>query len=79
MAVEADPLQVPLVTAAARFDYLQELSSYHTLFTNMYVRRYIGTVAYAPLQNVKLSTEFKHETTQDVINRIGTVGATFSF
>jgi hypothetical protein len=65
--------------AAARFDYLQELSSYHTLFTNMYVRRYIGTVAYAPLQNVKLSSEFKYEITQDVINRIGTVGATFSF
>ena len=65
--------------AAARFDYLQELSSYHTLFTDMYVRRYIGTIAYAPLQNVKLTTEFKYENTQDVINRIGTVSASFSF
>ncbi|MFZ4855812.1 MAG: hypothetical protein ACOYL3_05390 [Desulfuromonadaceae bacterium] len=65
--------------AAARFDYLQELSDYHTLFSNRYVRRYVGTVAYAPLQNVKLSTEYKYEITQDVINRIGTVGATFSF
>jgi hypothetical protein len=65
--------------AAARFDYLQELSGYHSLFTNRYVRRYVGTVAYAPLQNVKLSSEFKYEITQDVINRIGMVGATFSF
>ena len=45
----------------------------------MYVRRYIGTIAYAPLQNVKLTTEFKYENTQDVINRIGTVSASFSF
>ena len=65
--------------AATRFDYLQELSGYHTLFASRYVRRYVGTVAYAPLQNVKLSSEFKYEITQDVINRIGTVGATFSF
>ena len=65
--------------AAARFDYLQELSDDYSLFTNMYVRRYVGTVAYAPLENVKLSSEFKYEISQDVINRIGTVGATFSF
>ena len=65
--------------AAARFEYLQELGDMPALFTNKYVRRYVGTVAYAPLENVKLSSEFKYEITQDVINRIGTVGATFSF
>ncbi|MEI6825141.1 MAG: hypothetical protein WCK54_06095 [Desulfuromonadales bacterium] len=71
-------LRANLMTAA-RFDYLQELSGYDTLFTNRHVRRYVWIVAYAPLQNVKLSTEFKYEIAQDVINRIGTVGATFSF
>ena len=67
------------VIAAARFDYLQELSDYHALFTDMSIRRYVSTVAYAPLQNIKLSTEFKYEISQHIINRIGTIGATFSF
>lgn len=78
-AVESEFTLRTNLIAAGRFEYLQELGDEPALFTNMYVRRYIGTVAFAPLENVKLSTEFKYEITQDVINRIGTVGATFSF
>lgn len=55
-----------------------------------YVRRYIPTLGYTPLQNVKLVVEYKHEiassykdqpnsASQDFINRIGTMGITFSF
>jgi hypothetical protein len=65
--------------AAARFEYLQEESASHT-FNNLYLRRYVGTLAYTPLENLKLSTEFKYENdNQTGINRIGTVGAVFSF
>jgi len=55
-----------------------------------FVRRYIPTLGYTPLQNVKVALEYKHEvagsykstvssTAQDFINRIGTLGVTFSF
>ena len=55
-----------------------------------YVRRYIPTLGYTPLQNVKVAAEYKHEiatsykdlpgnNAQDFINRIGTLGVTFSF
>jgi hypothetical protein len=64
--------------AAARFEYLQQESASPT-FTNVYVRRYVATVGYAPLENLKLASEFKYEIGQTGINRIGTLGATFSF
>jgi hypothetical protein len=64
--------------AAARFEYLQQESASPT-FNNVYLRRYVATVGYTPLENLKLSTEFKYEIAQTGINRIGTVGATFSF
>ncbi len=67
-----------LITAA-RFEYLQEVGNIPTAFSNMYLRRYIATLAYAPLENFKVSTEFKYEIGQTDINRIGTLGATFSF
>jgi len=64
--------------AAARFEYLQQESANQT-FDNVYVRRYVATIGYAPLENLKLATEFKYEIGQTGINRIGTLGATFSF
>jgi Alginate export len=64
--------------AAARFEYLQQESASPT-FNKVYLRRYVATVGYTPLENLKLSTEFKYEIGQTGINRIGTVGATFSF
>ena len=64
--------------AAARFEFLQQESA-GASFKNIYSRRYIGTLGYAPLENFKLSTEFKYEIGQNNINRIGTLGATFSF
>lgn len=55
-----------------------------------YVRRYIPTLGYTPLENVKVAVEYKHEIAtsyrltstspaQDFTNRIGTLGVTFSF
>lgn len=64
--------------AAARFEYLQQESA-GAAFENIYSRRYIATLGYTPLQNFKLSTEFKYEIGQTDINRIGTLGAAFSF
>lgn len=66
--------------AATRFEYLQEVGNMPaSVFTNVYARRYIGTLGYTPLENLKLSTEFKYEIMPTVINRVGIVGATFSF
>jgi len=64
--------------AAARFEFLQQESASPS-FDNVYLRRYVATLGYAPLENLKLATEFKYEIGQTGINRIGTVGATFSF
>jgi hypothetical protein len=75
--------------AAARFEYLQQESS-GVSFKNAYTRRYIATLGYTPLENFKLSAEFKYEIGSNsvvennvllpyAINRIGTLGATFSF
>lgn len=55
-----------------------------------YVRRYIPTLGYTPLENVKVAVEYKHEIAtayrltatspaQDFTNKIGTLGVTFSF
>ena len=64
--------------AAARFEYLQQESA-GASFDKIHARRYIATLGYTPLENFKLSTEFKYEIGQTNINRIGTLGATFSF
>jgi len=63
--------------AAARFEFLQQESA--GVFDRINSRRYIATLGYTPLENFKVSTEFKYEIGQTVINRIGTLGATFSF
>lgn len=64
--------------AAARFEYLSQVSA-TSAFSNEYLRRYVATIGYAPLENLKLATEFKYEIGQSGIDRIGTLGATFSF
>jgi hypothetical protein len=71
-------LRVNLI-AAARFEYLQQVQGMGSSFENIYSRRYIATLGYTPIENFKLSTEFKYEIGQTDINRIGTLGATFSF
>lgn len=65
--------------AALRFEYQDD-------GTNI-VRRYIPTIAYAPIENLKLVAEYKQESgtsykttgTTDVDNKIGTLGVTFGF
>jgi hypothetical protein len=48
-------------------------------------RRYIPAIAYAPLQNLKLTLEYKYEgvtpfaSSQGIINRLALLGAKFSF
>lgn len=76
--VEGEITLLVNLIAAARFEYLQQESS-STAFTNQYLRRYVATVGYAPIENLKLATEFKYEIGQTGINRIGVLGATFSF
>lgn len=78
--VETELTLLVNLIAAARFEYLQEIGNVPaSVFTDVYARRYIGTLCYAPLENFKLSSEFKYEIMPTVINRVGTVGATFSF
>ncbi len=67
-----------LITAG-RFEYLQEVGGNPAIFNDLYLRRYVATLAYTPLENFKLATEFKYEIAQTGINRIGTLGASFSF
>jgi hypothetical protein len=49
------------------------------------VRRYIPTLAYNPIENLKVVAEYKHESgfsyiaRTEVDNKIGTLGVTFSF
>jgi hypothetical protein len=78
--VEGEVTFLVNLIAAGRFEFLQQEPKYVTAdFSNRYVRRYIATLGYTPLENFKVSTEFKYEIGQTDINRIGTLGATFSF
>lgn len=51
------------------------------------VRRFIPTIAYTPIENVKVAAEYKHEYgiskgstgSSEIANKIGTIGVTFSF
>lgn len=51
------------------------------------VRRFIPTIAYAPIENLKVAAEYKHEYgisykstgNSEIANKIGTLGVTFSF
>lgn len=62
-----------------RFEYQDDSTSI--------VRRFIPTLAYTPIENVKIAAEYKHEYgtsynlagTTEIANRVGTLGVTFGF
>ncbi|KAB0666180.1 hypothetical protein F6V25_06825 [Oryzomonas japonica] len=81
-AVEGEYTFLQNLIGAMRFEYQDDGRGL--------VRRYIPTLAYAPLENVKVALEYKHEiasaykssvssSAQDFTNKIGTLGVTFSF
>ena len=77
--VEAEVTILLNLIGAARFEYLQQEGS-SSNFTNTFIRRYVGTMAYAPLENFKLALEYKYSMpSRGSIDRVGTLGATFSF
>jgi len=78
VALEGEVTFLVNLIAAARFEFLQQESA-GASFEHVYSRRYIATLGYTPLENFKVSSEFKYEIGQTDINRIGTLGATFSF
>jgi hypothetical protein len=78
VTVEGEVTLLVNLIAAARFEFLQNESE-SAFFQRNNSRRYIATIGYTPLENFKVSTEFKYEIGQTDINRIGTLGATFSF
>lgn len=66
--------------ASTRFEYLQqEATPDKQNFTNLYARRYVAALGYAPLENLKLIAEYKYEIANSAINRLGTMGLTFGF
>jgi len=87
--IEGEVTLLTNLITAARFEYLQREG--WAGYTDNYVRRYVASLGYAPLENLKLSAEFKYEVNSNAdldssnnaiphtINRIGTIGATFSF
>ncbi|MGD0585748.1 MAG: hypothetical protein ABSA86_08230 [Oryzomonas sp.] len=81
-AVEGEYTFLKNLIGAFRFEYQDDGRGL--------VRRYIPTLAYSPLENVKVVLEYKHENAtsylspgslvaQDFINRVGTLDVTFSF
>lgn len=42
-------------------------------------RRYVPAIVYTPVQNVKLSAEYRYEDAPTAINRIGLLGVTYAF
>src|SRR6185369_6736697 len=81
-AIEGEYTILKDLIGAIRFEYQDDGRGF--------VRRYIPALAYTPLQNVKVALEYKHEVatsykptvtsnSQDFINRIATLGVTFSF
>ena len=78
-AVDAELTILLNLIASARFEYLKQEGHNVAVFDDTHIRRYVGTLAYAPLENIKLFTEFKYDMTPTETNRIGFVGTTFSF
>ncbi len=78
-AVEGEYTILQNLIGSLRFEYQDDGSNI--------VRRFIPTLAYAPIENVKVAAEYKHEygtsykTTgaTEIANQIGTLGVTFSF
>jgi hypothetical protein len=75
-AVEAQYTILQNLISSLRYEYQDD-------GTNK-VRRIIPTVAYSPIQNVKVAAEYKHENIKpdaggDITNQIGTIGLSFGF
>ncbi|GFE60345.1 hypothetical protein [Geobacter sp. AOG2] len=81
-AIEGEYTFLQNLIGAMRFEYQDDGRGL--------VRRFIPTLAYAPLENLKVALEYKHElataykategsSAQDFTNKIGTLGVTFSF
>jgi len=81
-AIESEYIFLQNFIGAIRFEYQEDGRGY--------VRRYIPTISYAPLENLKVVMEYKHEIAssylnsqtnikENFINRIGTLGVTFGF
>lgn len=78
-AAEAEYTLLQNMIASLRFEYQDDGANI--------VRRIIPTVAYTPIENLKVAAEYKHEygtsfkTTgnTEIANRIGTLGVTFGF
>ena len=78
--VEAEYALLLNLLAAGRFEYLQQKGSPQNQgFSDLYARRYIATLGYSPLENLKLIAEYKYEVVTSAINRLGTLGLTFGF
>ncbi|HEY6872520.1 MAG TPA: hypothetical protein VI298_07345 [Geobacteraceae bacterium] len=71
LASEAEYLVGSQVIGAFRYEYQDDGAGI--------TRRYIPTVAYAPLQNTKLTLEYKYEAAPAQIDRIAVLGLMFSF
>jgi hypothetical protein len=88
--VEGEFTLLTNLIAAGRFEYLQQTSALRT-YNNPIVRRYVATVGFAPIENFKLTAEFKYDIgtnvnnaltnriESQVISRIGTLSAMFAF
>jgi hypothetical protein len=78
-AIEGEYTILQNLIGSLRFEYQDDGASI--------VRRFIPTVAYAPIENLKVAAEYKYEYgitynttgTTDIANQIGTLGVTFSF
>lgn len=79
MTAEGEVTLLLNLIASGRFEYLQQLSGAKAQLGDTYVRRYVGTLGYSPLQNIKLALEYKYEILSTSINRVGVVGATVAF
>lgn len=66
------PLYGSNIVTAFRFEYQDDGSG-------AIVRRYIPTVAYTPIENVKLLAEYRYADSNQGTDKIGTIGAAFSF
>jgi hypothetical protein len=78
-AIEGEYTIQQNLIASMRFEYQDD--GYNI------VRRYIPTLAYTPIENLKVAAEYKHENgtsykssgNTEIDNKIGTLGVTFSF
>lgn len=78
--IEAEYALKMNLLASGRFEYLQQESEPVNLnFNNVYARRYVASLGYTPLQNLKLVFEYKYEIANSAINRLGTMGLIFGF